>query len=557
MITYEVHVCIGQDDPEKRVAVKCHDTGVNLMVFLEVCHPGKWRDYTEPYQIPAGSTAVIKIAKPDKTYCVCDGQLVNGGVLFKLPPQSFTAAGVALAEVSLFGQDSRRLTSATFDIHVPEECICDSTEESESYVDVMAEQIKVAVDAAETATEKAQKVEDAVVHSPVISDAGTWLVWDFDKNAYVDTGIAASGGGASENAVLYTEQELTDGQKAQARKNIGAADEAGVGAHTTSWLLENYPDKVKLDESTSTLTIYIGSTDDRNIPFGDYVFNERYEYLSFRTISDDGKTSNNIVRSGVLSNFNSNFSFTCKSKAKSGEFPLYGLTIGGYTYCNFTVDSNGTLHIESTRTLTDTTSVLTRTNKSAYTPTADYHPATKKYVDDAIPTALPSPHALTFTGAVSGSYDGSEGLTVEIPQGGEKWEKIADVTLTKDVGWYILANMGMYRKVKVLLDRPSYISGLNKNVWLRLDGGARQITICYLSAEYGYLHWEVEAEVTESFAISKKIATNNRESADPVKSTGTTLLGATSPSDLDVTLTFTDTSVIQDGDTVTVLGVRR
>lgn len=406
-------------------------------------------------------------------------------------------------------------------------------------------------------TEKAQKVEDAVVHSPVISDAGTWLVWDFDKSAYVDTGIAASGGGASENAVLYTEQELTDGQKAQARKNIGAADEAGVGAHTTSWLLENYPDKVKLDESTSTLTIYIGSTDDRNIPFGDYVFNERYEYLSFRTISDDGKTSNNIVRSGVLSNFNSNFSFTCKSKAKSGEFPLYGLTIGGYTYCNFTVDSNGALHIESTRTLTDTTSVLTRTNKSAYTPTSDYHPATKKYVDDAIPTALPSPYALTFTGAVSGSYDGSEGLTVEIPQGGEKWEKIADVTLTKDVGWYILANMGMYRKVKVLLDRPSYISGLNKNVWLRLDGGARQITICYLSAEYGYLHWEVEAEVTEIFAISKKITTNNRESADPVKSTGTTLLGATSPSDLDVTLSFTDTSVIQDGDTVTVLGVRR
>lgn len=35
-----------------------------------------------------------------------------------------------------------------------------------------------------------------------------------------------------------------------------------------------------------------------------------------------------------------------------------------------------------------------------------------------IPTALPNPNALTFTGAVIGSYDGSESLTVEIPSGG-------------------------------------------------------------------------------------------------------------------------------------------
>ena len=33
-----------------------------------------------------------------------------------------------------------------------------------------------------------------------------------------------------------------------------------------------------------------------------------------------------------------------------------------------------------------------------------------------IPTKLPNPNPLTFTGAVSGSYDGSEALTVEIPE---------------------------------------------------------------------------------------------------------------------------------------------
>ena len=37
---------------------------------------------------------------------------------------------------------------------------------------------------------------------------------------------------------------------------------------------------------------------------------------------------------------------------------------------------------------------------------------------EKIPDALPNPNALTFTGAVTGSYDGSAPLSVEIPQGG-------------------------------------------------------------------------------------------------------------------------------------------
>lgn len=37
---------------------------------------------------------------------------------------------------------------------------------------------------------------------------------------------------------------------------------------------------------------------------------------------------------------------------------------------------------------------------------------------EEMPTALPNPNALTFTGAVTGSYDGSAPLSVEIPSGG-------------------------------------------------------------------------------------------------------------------------------------------
>lgn len=57
------------------------------------------------------------------------------------------------------------------------------------------------------------------------------------------------------------------------------------------------------------------------------------------------------------------------------------------------------------------------------------------------PTALPNPKTLTFTGAVEGTYDGSQALTIEIPQGGgesgggesKEWVHIAQIEITEPV----------------------------------------------------------------------------------------------------------------------------
>ena len=55
-----------------------------------------------------------------------------------------------------------------------------------------------------------------------------------------------------------------------------------------------------------------------------------------------------------------------------------------------------------------------------------------------IPTTLPNPNALTFTGAVTGSYDGSAPLSVDIPSGGggsgggiTGFRRVVDTTLTE------------------------------------------------------------------------------------------------------------------------------
>lgn len=58
-----------------------------------------------------------------------------------------------------------------------------------------------------------------------------------------------------------------------------------------------------------------------------------------------------------------------------------------------------------------------------------------------VPDKLPNPNALTFTGAVTGTYDGSEPMTVNIPSGGsgsgaeKTWSLLLDETLSEDTAY--------------------------------------------------------------------------------------------------------------------------
>lgn len=157
MITYDISLCVGMAKQDKALTAKCGDTGVNLRVDLQVCKHGQWMDDVRPYSIPEGCTPVLKIAKPDKTYCVQDGKVQANRLHFAVKPQAFTAAGTSKAEVSLFNAEGKRITSATFAINVPPECVCECETESGSYVDVMSEQIKAAIDAADRAEKAAEE----------------------------------------------------------------------------------------------------------------------------------------------------------------------------------------------------------------------------------------------------------------------------------------------------------------------------------------------------------------------------------------------------------------
>ena len=78
-----------------------------------------------------------------------------------------------------------------------------------------------------------------------------------------------------------------------------------------------------------------------------------------------------------------------------------------------------------------------------------------------IPTKLPNPHVLTFTGAVNATYDGSEAVSVEIPQGGGgggKYEHIATFELVPDVLLYV-QDVSDFREVSLIPTETGIFSG--------------------------------------------------------------------------------------------------
>ena len=154
----------------------------------------------------------------------------------------------------------------------------------------------------------------------------------------------------------------------------------------------------------------------------------------------------------------------------------------------------------------------------------------------------------------------TEWEAVDMPSG-EEWEKVADIELRADTALYVLADFAVWRKAKVIMRRSKYVAGLNKNVWCRVvekNNAASQYYSCgYLGPEYGYVYWDFSAEVSNNVISSATLRSNNIEKPSSVQSTQTLTPINLPPTAYELTLTFVDTSVIQDGDKVTVIGVRR
>ena len=113
--------------------------------------------------------------------------------------------------------------------------------------------------------------------------------------------------------------------------------------------------------------------------------------------------------------------------------------------------------------------------KSAYAYAVDggYTGTEEEFAAKLAQEKFVNPNALTFTGAVTGSYDGSEPLTVEIPGGGgaeaEHMEIISEGTLSEDVA--NIAADGFSKRMIALAVAPYGSAANSGNIKVRLQLG--------------------------------------------------------------------------------------
>ena len=131
-------------------------------------------------------------------------------------------------------------------------------------------------------------------------------------------------------------------------------------------------------------------------------------------------------------------------------------TYGALSFTAFNVAESLNVIVSQTIVYVNGVYILAELNGNKSDNTWGFNATTLAQKTD-IPAALPNPNALTFTGAVTGSYDGSAPMTVNIPSGGggtgggdDAFELIGEATssgVSDNVGLTIPLDGSLYKAI--------------------------------------------------------------------------------------------------------------
>lgn len=206
----------------------------------------------------------------------------------------------------------------------------------------------------------------------------------------IDTTLTQSGQAADAKAVGDELAKKLDNPQTAAVGDVLTVEEVDGDGKPTKW---------KSVDANAVLTIdntgYKG-TDYYALPDG------VYNLLSLYVANKDGM---NLRLQGVTSV--KNHSFACAGKNTTVIFGSDGSVVG-YDY--------GVWRWDEKENVSNKVTSLSATSKDSQYPSAK---AVYDALITAIPTTLPNPNKLTFSGAVTGEYDGSSAVAIEIPKGGK------------------------------------------------------------------------------------------------------------------------------------------
>ena len=142
---------------------------------------------------------------------------------------------------------------------------------------------------------------------------------------------------------------------------------------------------------------------------------------------------------------------------------------------------------------------------------------------EEIPDALPNPNAITFTGAATGTYDGSKALTVEIPIGGGgsggavSWKLIRTINIVSGTSSYSFDtdNNGNTFKVKnflILIDEYPSTTGYfeikpnNNFSFVQQPRGKRSYPFSFMMKRLIDVRYILENSLTNNLTFERKIS---------------------------------------------------
>lgn len=228
--------------------------------------------------------------------------------------------------------------------------------------------------------------------SPQISENKTWLVWDAEAGEYVDTGVSAAG------EIPEVDDTLTQpGQPADAAK---------VGEE-----LRSLSEEMLTEESDPTVPSWAKAAQKPSYTASEVGADPSGTAASQVSAHNTGTDTHSDIRLSIQG-----LTDRLNALADSDDNTLDQLSeIVAYIKSNRDLISSITTDKVSVADIVDnlTTNVANKPLSAAQ------GVALKALIDTiTVPEKLPNPYALTFSGAVTGTYDGSAPLEVEIPSGG-------------------------------------------------------------------------------------------------------------------------------------------
>lgn len=391
----------------------------------------------KPYLISADCTAVFTATKPDGNIIYNDCVIDNNIICYNFTEQTTAAEGKLDCEIRLYGADNALIISPGFDLIV-DAPVYEDGDVIESGTEVSAltalvSETNTLINTVNTKLENGEfngsAGEAGGFYTPAVTqpNANTMRL-SFSPSkvgmpTVAETDITLPSGGGGEGSSIAIDETLTKSGQAADAKTVGdrldslseeivTTSESKVAAHNTG--TDTHSDIRLLIQGLTDRLNALADSDDTTLD----QLSEVVAYIKSNRSLIEAITTSKVSVADIVDNLTTNAS----------DKPL----------------------------------------------SAAQGVALKALIDAiSVPDKLPNPNALTFTGAVTGSYDGSEALTVEIPQGGgSEWQTILTGETTVEAVTTVTipltaSDFDEYRAVIVVgKNTDGTATNNNTNIWI-------------------------------------------------------------------------------------------